>query len=206
NKDGQEIAKKEAELHTLIIGVLQETIEWFQKEENITKFGYKKFSIAEVSEEYNPDIRKVDDEFLKTNRIELDSIISIVGAEAFWDNVAHRLQLKEIFSPKGFDYSDGEVSMPESKDLYFNELNELNDLFDGYIEDITDKERNNIIDNELAAADKLIEVEPKEKEIKERLRPIVANDRIMKLAAPRLKALTDEITKEIEKENKAAAA
>ena len=179
DKDGQDIAVKESGLSkTLIIGIVKESIGWFQKEENIAKFGYKKFTIADVAEKYNPDINKVDDEFLKTNRIEIDSIISIVGAEAFWKYVAYRLQLKKIFSPKGFDYSD-EVSMPESKDLYFKEMNELIDLVDDYIEDITEDERNKITDNELKSSDKLIEVGPKEEDIKKRLSPKVTEDSII---------------------------
>ncbi len=206
DKDGQDIAVKESGLSkTLIIGIVKESIGWFQKEENIAKFGYKKFTIADVAEKYNPDINKVDDEFLKTNRIELDSIISIVGAEAFWEYVAHRLQLKKIFSPRGFDYSD-EVSMPESKDLYFKEMNELIDLVDDYIEDITEDERDEIIDNELNAADKLIEVKSKEEDIKKRLSPKVTEDSIItKIAAPKIRALIDDLKKEIDKHNKAAA-
>ena len=42
--------------------------------------------------------------------------------------------------------------------------------YDDYIEDITEDEGDEITDEELRAADKLIEVEPKEKEIKERLK------------------------------------
>ena len=63
DKDGQDITIKESGLSkTLIIGIVKESIGWFQKEENIAKFGYKKFTIADVAERYNPDINKVDDE------------------------------------------------------------------------------------------------------------------------------------------------
>ena len=42
--------------------------------------------------------------------------------------------------------------MPETKDLYFKEMNELIDLVDDYIEDITEDERDEITEDELRAA------------------------------------------------------
>ena len=48
-------------------------------------------------------------------------------------------------------------------------MNELIDLVDDYIEDITEDERDEITDDELKAADKLIEVKSKEEDIKKRL-------------------------------------
>ena len=192
---GQDIIKA-TKTKTPVIGVNKETIAWFQQN------GYPNLKVEDIEEEYEPSI-STDDEYLHHYRIELDSIMAKVGAEAFWKYIVHRLELRD-FSPNGFDYTKEEL-MPIDEDLYFEEINYILDLFHERIKDVTEEKCNEITDNDLNSAKVLIEVEQKKKEIKETLSPIVTNDRILKLAALRLKALADELRKEIDKENKAAA-
>lgn len=76
--------------------------------------GYSHLTEKELLEEYTPENRKIwkYDDYLKTHRIELDSIVAAVGAEALWIYIVHRLE--EVF-PEPRDYTNV-IDEPEPQD------------------------------------------------------------------------------------------
>ena len=106
--DGVNIAK-ETRTSTPRIDIDQSTVEWLQEN------GYD-IEIADVEEEYTPRVEP-DDEYLKTHRIELDSIVEKVGAEALWEYILYRIQLPEL-TPNKFNIGKV-VTVPEADDITF---------------------------------------------------------------------------------------
>ena len=73
------------------LGIDRDTIKWLQEN------GYPNLTEEGVEEEYSPNPKLFgahDDPYLVTKRIELDSIIEKVGANAFWDYLLHRLNME----------------------------------------------------------------------------------------------------------------
>lgn len=77
---------------TIRIGIERDIIPWLQKH------GYPDLTEKEVEEEYTPSGTTIEikDEYLKTRRIELDSILEKVGGEKLWEYIMYRLQLPEF--------------------------------------------------------------------------------------------------------------
>jgi hypothetical protein len=64
--------------------------------------------------------------------------------------------------PNGFDYTrNEEVKFPDSEQLYPNEITDFIALLDEHTQDITEDERKEIEDRDLAAATKLIDITKK---------------------------------------------
>jgi len=166
------------------LGIDRDTIRWFHKN------GYADLREEDVEEEYSPNpslFRADDDPYLVTKRIELDSIIEKVGANAFWKYLAHQLNVK--FSGKR-DYRDI-VPEPQTRDYYTNEIND----FLGYIEDYTESayhdEWMRIKNEELANVDGLLDVDDKMASIDHKLKPTVQSDEGMKKISSALKELLE---------------
>jgi len=174
--DGVNIAK-ETRTPTPRIGIDQSTVEWLQGS------GYD-IEIADVEEEYAPRVEP-DDEYLKTHRIELDSIVEKVGAEALWDYILYRIQLPEL-TPNKFNIGKV-VTLPEADDdiFYWDIINRFEIAIDSWKEkqlEVAKKylmelleDRRNEIEAELESHD-LVKSKDKEDEIEEELRSIVLED------------------------------
>ncbi len=91
---GIEIAKG-ARIHIPRIGVDRDTVRYFQEH------CFPDLTEEQVEERYTPKISTYI-QYLKTKRIELDSIVAVVGNEALWNYIMYRL--KELF-PEGVDYN-----------------------------------------------------------------------------------------------------
>ncbi len=84
---------KETRTPTPRIGII-DAVEWLQQN------GYD-IEILDVEEEYRPRVVP-EDEYLKTHRIELDSIVEKVGAQELWECLLYRIQLPEL-TPNKFN-------------------------------------------------------------------------------------------------------
>jgi hypothetical protein len=172
--DGMNMAKR-TRTETPRIGVTRETVTWLQQNgDQVTE--------ADVQEEYSPTT-DTDDEYLKDHRIELDSIVAKVGAEAFWKYIMYQLQQPQ-FSPEGFDYNRVDV-MPANEVLYLenisNFLSYLNKLFDELLEEERGK-----IEEDQKHIKNLVTLEDKIAENQKRLDPIVAKDKNVKLIVSKI--------------------
>ena len=99
------------------IGITKDVVEWLQENGDDTQ-------LEDVEEEYNPNLklfRDEDDPYLQEKRIELDSIIQKVGAEAFWKYIVHELET-EFPSPR--DYREI-IPEPQPEDYYSDETIEF---------------------------------------------------------------------------------
>ena len=84
--------------------------------------------------------------------------------------------------------------MPESKDLYPKDVSDFYEFLNDHTQEITEDERERIEDDELKSSDKLLDVEDEELDIKDnKLKPIVEKDKVMILAASRLKESSEEL-------------
>ena len=119
--DGVNIAK-ETRTPTPRIGIDQSTVEWLQQ------IGYD-IEILDVEEEYRPRVVP-EDEYLKTHRIELDSIVEKVGAEALWEYILYRIQLPEL-TPNKFNIGKV-VTVPDADDdiFYWEKVNQFETAYD----------------------------------------------------------------------------
>ena len=99
-------------------------IDWLQQH------GYPDLTREHVEEEYISGI-KTDNEYLKTHRIELDSISEKVGPELFWRYVKHKIE--ELQKETGFDYTNI-ITKPEPEELYPPAFDNLKLKLDAYIE------------------------------------------------------------------------
>ena len=171
--DGVNIAK-ETRTPTPRIGIDQSTVEWLQKN------GYD-IEIADVEEEYTPRVEP-DEEYLKTHRIELDSIVEKVGAEALWEYILYRIQLPEL-TPNKFNIGKV-VTVPEADDntFYWEIVNRFEitcnawkqrqlEIAKGYLRKLLENRRNELEDE--LENHELVKSEDKEDEIEEELRSIV---------------------------------
>lgn len=175
--DGVDIAK-ETRTPTPRIGIDQNIVEWLQDN------GYD-IEISDVEEEYKPRV-ELDDEYLKTHRIELDSIVEKVGAKALWEYILYRIQLPEL-TPNRFNIGKV-VTVPAADDNKFypgivsyfevcveewkrKQLEEVKT----YLRNLLEHSRNKI---ELDLKNhELVKIKDKEDEIVEELKSIVAEDK-----------------------------
>ena len=119
--DGVNIAK-ETRTPTPRIGIDQSTVEWLREN------GYD-IEISDVEEEYTPRI-ETEDEYLKHHRIELDSIVEKVGAEALWEYILYRIQLPEL-TPNKFNIGKV-ITVPnaDSSIFYWETINRFEIAYD----------------------------------------------------------------------------
>jgi hypothetical protein len=150
---------------TLRIGIERDIIPWLQKH------GYPDLTEKEVEEEYTPSGTTIEikDEYLKTRRIELDSIQEKVGGEKLWEYIMYRLQLPE-FNTK-FDLTRV-IEMPMTEKLRPQPIKDVLQRADSYIDKITERRRNQIM-IESKNAKELPEKIKKEIEIEEELAGII---------------------------------
>jgi hypothetical protein len=146
---------------TIRIGIEKDIIPWLQK------YGYPDLTEKEVEEEYTPSGTTIEikDEYLKTRRIELDSILEKVGGEKLWEYIMYRLQLPE-FNTK-FDLTKV-IEMPTTEKLRSQPVKDVLQCVDNYFDKIIEQPRNKIL-TELKNAEKLPEKRKKEIEIEEEL-------------------------------------
>jgi hypothetical protein len=88
-----------------------------------------------VEEEYDPNpnlLQKGDDEYLLTKRIELDSIVQEVGADALWDYMV--FQLNSEF-PEFRDYRKV-MEEPDPENYYTQEIDDLLDYIHNYFKGV----------------------------------------------------------------------
>jgi hypothetical protein len=146
---------------TIRIGIERDIIPWLQKH------GYPNLTEKEVEEEYTPSGTTIEikDEYLKTRRIELDSIQEKVGGEKLWEYIMYRLQLPEFNAI--FDLTKV-IEMPATEKLRPQLVKDVLQHLDSYIDKITEQRRNQMI-IEQKKAKKLPEKIKKEIEIEEEL-------------------------------------
>jgi hypothetical protein len=147
---------------TIRIGIERDdVIKWLQEH------GHPDLTEEAVEEEYEPSATTIEitDPYLLHKRIELDSIQQAVGGEKLWEYIMYRLQLPEYNTV--FDNTKV-VQMPETKDLYPQEVQDALAKLDGYITNVTSC-RQNIIFNQLKKSKKLVDVIDMELKVEEKL-------------------------------------
>ena len=110
------------------------------------------------------------DEYLKTKRIELDSIAAKVGVAGLWKYILHRLQSPEI-APQGFDLNQA-VTIPANEVFYPKAVSDLLTYLNNYTDRILSEERE-VIELELEGIRELTEIKSEEKDIEKRLRNVI---------------------------------
>jgi hypothetical protein len=150
------------------IGIDLDIIDWLQQN------GYPDLTRADVEEEYVSGI-KTDNEYLRTHRIELDSISEKVGPELFWRYVKHKIE--ELQMETGFDYTNI-ITEPEPEELYPPAFDNLLLKLDEYIEKVVEDDWDTI-ETELSETKELISVNKCEKENLEVLSKKIEEDETM---------------------------
>lgn len=168
------------------IGIDRDTIRYFQQH------GYQELSEDDVEEEYEPNknaidpvallaisdsqrYRYIDAEYLRSKRIELDSMMAIVGAKGLWEYISHQLKIK---FPEGRNYNRV-ISMPQPDKLFPREVQDFIYYVRSFVSKLLSSEEERIRASLRNVKDLLI-LNDKNKEIEEKLRTIVANDEGMK--------------------------
>lgn len=166
------------------LGIGRDTIKWLQEN------GYPNLTEGDVEEEYSPNpklFRSNDDPYLLTKRIELDSIIEKVGANAFWKYLIHQLNVE---FPGKRDYREI-VPKPNARTYFTDEMNDL--LY--YMEERTESAYHNkwikIRDEELVNVAGLMDVDDKIISNDKMLKPIVQSDEGIKAISSILKRLIE---------------
>ncbi len=174
---------KERGLEIPRLGIDKSTVKWLQEN------GYPELTEEKVLEEYTPERRYewIYDEYLKTHRIELDSIVAAVGAEGLWKYITHRLE--EIF-PEPRDYT-GVIDGPEPENYYPDEINELLDYLRNYTEIAYSDKWQRIKDEELAKVKGLLQTDDKKRKIDKELEDTVTENKAMKLIVSKIKELME---------------
>lgn len=146
---------------TIRIGIERDIIKWLQMH------GYPDLTEEDVDEEYTPSgtTIQIKDEYLKTRRIELDSIQEKVGGEKLWEYIMHRLQLPEFNT--GFNLTKV-IKMPKTEKFRPQPVKDVLRKVDSYIEKITEPLWKRM-QTELESTKKLPEKRNKEIEIEEEL-------------------------------------
>ena len=166
------------------IGIDLDIIDWLQQN------GYPDLTREDVQEEYVSGI-KTDNEYLKTHRIELDSISEKVGPELFWRYVKHKIE--ELQKETGFDYTNI-ITVPEPEELYPPAFGTLKLKLDAYIERVVEDDWDTI-KTELSEAKELISIKEREEKNLEVLSKKVAEDKMMKdEIVPKINNLLNELS------------
>src|SRR5919112_1073176 len=111
---------------------------------NMQKHGFPDLTEKEVEEEYTPSGTTIEikDEYLKTRRIELDSIQEKVGGEKLWEYIMYRLQLPE-FNTK-FDLTKV-IEIPTAEKLRPQPVKDALALIDSYLAKVIEKREAKIL-------------------------------------------------------------
>jgi hypothetical protein len=172
---------------TIRIGIERDIITWLQKH------GFPDLTEEDVEEEYTPSGTAIEikDSYLKTKRIELDSIQRVVGWEKLWEYIMYRLQLPEFNT--GFNLTKV-IQMPATENLRPQEVKDVLAQLDEYIIKVTEH-REEIIFDQLKNAKKLVEVTKTEIRVEEKLAEKVEDirdtDEGMKAIVEKFKELKD---------------
>jgi hypothetical protein len=178
-------ALKERGLSIPRLGIDKSIVKWLQEN------GYPHLIEEELLEEYTPENRKIwkYDSYLQTHRIELDSIVAAVGAEALWKYIIHRLE--EVF-PEPRDYTNV-IDEPKPQDYYPDEITEIMDYINEVVKVAYSDKWSTIQDGELAQVKGLLQTEEKQKEIREILLNIVAEDKEIKKIVSKFKEKLSQV-------------
>ena len=116
---------------TIRIGIGRDIIKWLRKH------GYPKLREGDVDEEYTPSGTTIEikDGYLKTRRIELDSIQEKVGGEKLWEYIMYRLQLPQFNT--GFNLTKV-IEMPTTEILRPQPVKDVLRRVDSYINKVTE--------------------------------------------------------------------
>jgi hypothetical protein len=146
---------------TIRIGIERDIIPWLQKH------GFPDLTEKEVEEEYTPSGTTIEikDEYLKTRRIELDSIQEKVGGEKLWEYIMYRLHLPE-FNTK-FDLTKV-IEMPTAEKLRPQPVKDVLQRVDSHTDKIIEQRKSRIM-IELQNAEELPKKIKKEIEIEKEL-------------------------------------
>lgn len=172
------------------IGIDIDTIEWFNEN------GFPDLTREDLEEEYSPtrymESKYVqENEYLKTHRIELDSVIASVGSEAFWNYCKH--QLETIFKERGFNYNKV-IKPPETINLYPNKITDMISKLENYINKTVEPEWKNI-EKDMSNSKELIVVNDKQESNTEELSSKIENDSTMKeKIIPKISNLLEQLT------------
>ena len=182
------------------IGIDRDTIIYFQEH------GFPDLTEEQVEEGYTPKISTdfiVEDEaeckYLKTKRIELDSLLAAVGNAAFWNYIMYRL--KELF-PEGMDYNRVMSSSPGSLSDY---LPPVIRKLTGFIESRVHphivslfREEKKQIESELENVKGFIDIAVKRQEIHERYQNIAESDPGLEKIGAKLDDVFKKVMEELE--------
>ncbi len=167
---------KEMGLNIPRLGVDKSTVEWLRQN------GYPNLKVDELLEEYTPETRNEwkYDEYLKTHRLELDSIVSAVGAEGLWKYIVHRLE--EVFTETR-DYRPV-FDKPNPENYYPDEIIQMSDYLREFTEYAYSDEWNSIQKDELSKVKGLLQTEEKKESINNDLQNTVdAHDGVKTIIA-----------------------
>lgn len=165
---------------TAKIGVYRDIVPWLQAN------GYPDLTEADVEESYTPPKGiPIYDEYLEDHRIELDSIIAKTSGEALFEYLLYKSQLPE-FAPDGFNITKV-IMIPDNHAFYSESgqaalvkydrakdsiVRKLDKLIDDRLDDEITK-----IEKENESIRELKPISDRNKEIKDRLTEIVADDK-----------------------------
>jgi hypothetical protein len=172
-------ALKERGLNIPRLGIDKSIVKWLQEN------GYPHLTEEELLEEYTPENRRIwkYDNYLQTHRIELDSIVAAVGAEALWKYIIYRLE--EVF-PEPRDYTNV-IDEPKPQDYYPDEITKIIDYINEFVRAAYSDKWSAIRNEELVQVKGLLQTEEKRKEIREILLNTVAEDKEIKKIVSKFK-------------------
>ena len=133
--------------------------------------GFPDLTEEDVEEGYEPSGTTIEitDPYLKTKRIELDSIQRVVGWEKLWEYIMYHLQLPEFNTV--FNLTKV-IEMPTTEKLRPQPVKDVLQRVDNYIAKVTELREEQIL-TELKNAKELPEKIKKEIEIEEELAGII---------------------------------
>jgi hypothetical protein len=182
-------ANKKLGINIKRIGITKDVVKWLREVKGcINKDTGRPLQVEDVEEEYKPNLKKfnkfddrdkeifakndIDIEYLKTKRIELDSIIEKVGPDMFWEYIVHKLKTQ---FPDPRDYREI-VPEPTPEDYYPDEIKKFLDYIDNHIKHAYSDKWEEIKESELKEVkDTLLQVDDKKEEIDKVLGDIVQN-------------------------------
>jgi len=162
-------ANEKMNLRIKRIGITKDVIRWLQQN------GHPDLTVEDVEEPYSPNENRFieeDDSYLRTTRIELDSIIEKVGAETFCKYIVHKLET-EFPAPR--DYRQI-VPEPEPEDYYPDKIKKFFEYIEKSTKQAYTPKWEEIKESDLKGVKGLLHVDDKKEEIDEVLRPIVQEE------------------------------
>jgi hypothetical protein len=162
-------ANEKMNLRIKRVGITKDVVTWLQHN------GYPNLRLEDVEEAYSPNQKRFtekDDSYLRTRRIELDSIIEKVGAETFWKYIVHMLETQ---FPAPRDYREI-VPEPKPEDYYPDKIKKFLEYIEKSTEQAYTPKWEEIKESELKEVKGLLHVDDKKEDIDEVLRPIVQEE------------------------------